>query len=89
MTAAELREAMLAEQRHTVVDLDPDSRHLLADTRLCVHGRPLVSARLNCPDCKSCGHHTADYVVPYRETGVNFCRGCGQTMGVHGERGAL
>lgn len=80
MTSEEFREAQLAEQRHTYLDADPDSRFGCTDTRLCHHGRPLLDNR--CPDCIKAreGWHRDDMV----QIGlVYWCRECGLSWGVH------
>lgn len=93
LTAGELhaavfqRDAMLAEQRHMVLDPDADSVcPRLDDELLCHHGRPMLKAQFECPDCigaQGPGHsHFID--VALISPLVTFCRGCGVSLGTHG-----
>jgi hypothetical protein len=88
VTADEIKAAQLAEQRHTFLDLDPDSEHVCEDPQLCAHGRPIGSAELECPDCRSAQGRDHIFRWGCCASGVvEFCRACGLSSGRHNERG--
>ena len=84
MTAEELKETLLAEQRHAYLDLDADSAFRPTDRKLCDHGHPLGSSGTECSDCisRQYSRHTMDW-EEIGEESLRFCRACGLTCGTH------
>lgn len=86
-SALDPREGLLAEQRHMVLDPDADSvcPHL-DDELLCHHGRPLLKAQFDCPDCIGAQgpDHSHRIDLALISPQVTFCRGCGVSFGSHG-----
>lgn len=82
-------EAMLAEQRHTYLDRDPDSQWPATDRKLCQHARPLGTCFTACDECRWAQYRP--HVMDWEELGdgsVRFCRRCGLSSGTH-ERGLM
>lgn len=75
----------LAEQRHTYLDMDPDSRFRPTNRSLCDHGFPLGNAGWECSACIShqYGRHTPDWEEVGEERALRFCRRCGLSSGTH------
>lgn len=81
MTDDERVAARLAEQRHTYLDLDADSMAPCTDTRLCEHAHPL--GLLDCPDCAAYGERVHEGLFTVVD-GIEICRRCQMSWGVHG-----
>lgn len=79
-----LHDTLMAEQRHTYLDLDPDSRFRPTDRALCQHGRPVGQAFAVCDECRwaQYRHHTEDW-EEVCDGAIRLCRRCGLSSGTH------